>query len=181
MRSKRDEAKKNEGSYFVTCISFGSKRFFVNPQWGRMMVEVLKQFDGAGYRLHAYVVMPDHWHALITPVVSVHESVELIKLGFLARAEAELGWTGAVWRAGFTNHKITDSEDWNRNLEYIRFNPVEARLVEDASKYEWMEFPDKHFPSALKMASEEKKSRKEASFLKASILVGSGKKTPVQG
>ena len=117
------------------------------------MVDVLKHYDGSGYTLHAYVVMPDHLHVLLTPKDAIEKSVQLIKGGFSFRAKRELGWNGEVWQPGFTDHRIRDSEDWEKHLEYIRLNPVEARLVEDSVLYEWMDFPNRNFPQGLKPSS----------------------------
>jgi putative transposase len=114
------------------------------------MLEVLKNYDGAGYVLHAYVVMPDHLHLLLTPQESIEKAVQLIKGGFSFRLKRELGMNGEIWQQGFTDHRIRDSEDWERHLEYIRLNPVEARLVEDTFLYEWTGFPNICFPQGLK-------------------------------
>jgi len=120
-----------------------------------LMIEVLRHYDGAAYRLHAYVVMPDHLHALLTPAEAIEKSMQLIKGGFSFRAKRELGWNWEVWQLGFTDHRIRDGEDWERHLKYIRLNPVEARLVEDSALYEWMGFPCKEFPQGLKPSSVE--------------------------
>jgi REP element-mobilizing transposase RayT len=114
------------------------------------MVDVLTHYQGTGYELHAYVVMPDHLHVLLSPTESVEKAVQLIKGGFSFRVKRELGWTGEVWQSGFTDHRIRDNEDWERHLENIRLNPVEARLVDDSALYEWMGFPNRDFPQGLK-------------------------------
>jgi putative transposase len=96
--------------------------------------------------LHAFVAMPDHLHLLITPIDTIEKSIQLIKGGFSFRAKRELEWTGEIWQAGFTDHRIRDEEDWLRHVDYIRRNPIEARLVGDAALYEFMGFPGKDFP-----------------------------------
>jgi hypothetical protein len=40
-----------------------------------------------------------------------------------------------------------------RHLEYIRSNPIEARLVSDAVLYEFIGFPNSEFPRGLKPGS----------------------------
>ena len=116
------------------------------------MLATIKHYNGTGYQLHAFVIMPDHLHLLITPVESVEKSVQLIKGGFSFRAKRELEWNGEIWQAGFTDHRIRDEEDWDRHLEYIRTNPIEARLAEDIALYEFMGFPNTEFPRGLKPA-----------------------------
>jgi putative transposase len=116
------------------------------------MLATLAHYEGSGYKLHAYVVMPDHLHLLITPAESVEKSVQLIKGGFSFRARRELDWIGEVWQPGFTDHRIRDEEDWLRHLGYIRQNPVDARLVEDSVLYEYMGMASIAFPRGLKPA-----------------------------
>jgi REP element-mobilizing transposase RayT len=116
------------------------------------LLATINHYTGIGYQLHAFVIMPDHLHLLITPVESVEKSVQLIKGGFSFRAKRELDWNGEIWQPGFTDHRIRDEEDWQRHLEYIRTNPLEAKLVEDIALYEFMGYPDIAFPRGLKPA-----------------------------
>jgi len=44
------------------------------------------------YLLHDFVVMPDHFHLLITPIVTLERAMQLIKGGFSFRAKRELGF-----------------------------------------------------------------------------------------
>jgi putative transposase len=77
--------------------------------------------------------MPDHFHALITPSyeISLEKTVQFIKGGFSFRLKSNI----PVWQASFTNHRIHDEEDFERHREYIRMNPVRARLVGRAEEY----------------------------------------------
>jgi len=114
------------------------------------MLSTIGHYDGMGYKLHAYVVMPDRLHLLLTPIDTIEKAVQLIKGGFSFRAKRELSWPGEVWQSGFTDHRIRDEEDWLRHIEYIRKNPIEARLVKDSAPYEFMGFPDVAIPQGLK-------------------------------
>jgi putative transposase len=116
------------------------------------MLATLAHYEGPGYKLHAYVIMPDHLHLLMTPAESVEKSVQLIKGGFSFRAKRELEWTGEIWQPGFTDHRIRDAEDWQKHLVYVQNNPVNAHLVNDGTQYEFMGLPDVHFPQGLKPA-----------------------------
>lgn len=166
MRPVREEVRGSEYSYFVSTQTHGRRSLFRVEKWSKLMMDVLRHYDGTSYRLHAYVVMPDHLHVLLTPAEAIEKSMQLIKGGFSFRAKRELGWNGEVWQPGFTDHRIRDSEDWERHLEYIRLNPVEARLVEDSALYEWMGFPDRCFPQGLKpRPSEDANVRAEARTL----------------
>lgn len=150
MRPKREEIRNSQSSYFVSTQTQGRKPFFRHERWARLMLSTLNRYDGTGYCLHAYVVMPDHLHLLITPFDTIEKSVQLIKGGFSYRAKRELEWTGDIWQTGFTDHRIRDGEDWKRHLNYIRQNPIDAKLVTDETHYEFMGFPQGEFPQGLK-------------------------------
>ena len=150
MLPMRETTRSNEYAYFVSTQTIGRKSLFQVDRWSRLMLDTLKHYDGTGYKLHAYVIMPDHLHLLITPVESVEKSMQLIKGGFSFRAKRELEWNGEIWQPGFTDHRIRDEEDWKRHLEYIRSNPIGARLVSDDHPYEFIGFPSSEFPRGLK-------------------------------
>jgi putative transposase len=150
MRPRREIIRSNEYAYFVSTQTEGRKPFFRHERWARLMLSTLNHYDGTGYKLHAFVVMPDHLHLVISPFESVEISVQLIKGGFSFCAKRELEWKGEIWQPGFTDHRVRDEEDWLRHLQYIRNNPIDARLTEDVALYEFIGFPNREFPQGLK-------------------------------
>ncbi len=150
MRPRRETTRSNGFAYFVSTQTMGRRSLFRVDRWAGLLLSTLNHYNGTGYRLHAYVIMPDHLHLLITPLESVEKSVQLIKGGFSFRAKRELEWNGEIWQPGFTDHRIRDEEDWKRHLEYIRQNPFDARLFSDDLPYEFMGFPSMEFPQGLK-------------------------------
>ena len=150
MRPGRETIRSNEFAYFVSTQTVGRKPFFRHERWAKLMLSTIEHYDGTGYQLHAYVIMPDHLHLLITPLETIEKSAQLIKGGFSFRAKRELEWNGDIWQPGFTDHRIRDEEDWQYHLAYIQNNPVNAHLVNDVALYEFMGFPNKEFPQGLK-------------------------------
>jgi putative transposase len=153
MRPRRNLIWNNEFAYFVSTQTKGRKPFFRHERWARLMLSTLNHYEGTGYKLHAYVVMPDHLHLLISPFESVEKALQLIKGGFSFRAKRELEWNGEIWQPGFTDHRIRDMEDWQEHLAYIRNNPVNAHMVSDGTQYEFMGMPSVTFPRGLKPVS----------------------------
>jgi putative transposase len=150
MRPTREAIRSNEYVYFVSTQTAGRKPFFRHERWARLMLTTLNHYDGTGYKLHAYVVMPDHLHLLMTPASTIEKSVQLIKGGFSFRAKRELEWTGEIWQPGFTDHRIRDEMDWQRHIEYVRANPLDARWVSDSVPYEFTGLPAIEYPQGLK-------------------------------
>ena len=150
MRPEREKYRNSDAAYFVSTQTAGCKPFFRHERWALLLMATLSHYAEKDLLLHAFVIMPDHLHLLITPEESVEKAVQLIKGGFSFRANRELDYKFDIWQPGFTDHRIRDEEDWNRHLVYIRTNPIEARLAEDTALYEFMGFPNRAFPQGLK-------------------------------
>jgi REP element-mobilizing transposase RayT len=92
----------------------------------REIVEgALRFFDGERYRLHAYVVMPNHVHVLFTPAEgrSVGRILQSWK-GFTARmVNAALGREGTLWEKESWDRFIRTRLHFERTVAYIKGNP----------------------------------------------------------
>jgi putative transposase len=154
MRPKREVATNNGQTYFVTSNTAQWRLLFRNERWAESFVETIYGYRPERYLLHGFVVMPDHFHLLITPLGSLERAVQCIKGGFSFRAKKELGWKGDVWVTGFSDHRIRDDEDFAVHQRYIERNPVEARLTERAEEYAYSSangrFEVDAFPQGLK-------------------------------
>jgi putative transposase len=151
MRPSRERMRKGKSVYFVSAQTTDRMPFFRHERWARLMIAMLEHDGQRDFRLHAFVIMPDH--LLITPAETVERSVQLIKGGFSFRAKREFDWRGEIWQPGFTEHRVRDDQDWKHHVDYIRMNPVRSGLVEDSALYPYMNFMTRGFPQGLKPAS----------------------------
>jgi len=122
--------------FFVTTITAQRQPIFRREATANLLLETLAHYRDQGkYLLHEFVIMPDHIHLLITPSkeISLERAMQFIKGGFSFRLKSR----GPVWQAGFTNHRVHDVEDYEQHREYIRMNPVRARLVERSEDYRY--------------------------------------------
>lgn len=138
MRPAREAARSREQTYFVSSQTAQRKPFFRYERWAELMQEVLQHYRGSSYLLHAYIIMPDHFHLLISPSVSLEGALQNIKGGFSFRAKRSFEWKQDIWQPGFSDHRIRDIEDWRRHVAYIRENPIKARLCERPEKYRYL-------------------------------------------
>jgi putative transposase len=92
---------------------------------------------------HAFVLMPEHVHLLLTPAIEVtlERSIQFIKGGFSHALGTELGRKGEVWQRGFTDHRIRNAADFDAHRIYIHENPMKrglvSGLVKGASDYRY--------------------------------------------
>src|SRR5271157_2391783 len=123
-------------TFFITSVTAQRRALFQRTEAADLLVDVFLSYRNQGkYLLHEFVIMPDHFHALITPApeISLERAVQFIKGGFSFRLKSAL----PVWQASFTNQRIRDEEDLERHREYIRMNPVRAGLTQRVEGYRY--------------------------------------------
>jgi putative transposase len=85
-------------AYFITASTFQRQSLFQSHRMADLFVKVLFDYrDQKKYLLHEFVLMPNHFHLQITPVLSLERALQLIKGGFSYRAKKELGLGGEIW------------------------------------------------------------------------------------
>jgi putative transposase len=121
-------------TFFVTSVCWDRYPFFRKPDMALLLIDVMEQNRSKRhFELHEFVVMPDHFHLLLTPayVIPLERAVQFIKGGFSFRAKRELGVRGPIWQQSFTEHGIRDGEDYAKHRDYIGQNPSGAGLPDD--------------------------------------------------
>jgi putative transposase len=137
MRPQREHATHDHQTYMVTSETWG-RRSLLHVDWcAELFVKTLYQYRAAGYLLHEFVLMPDHFHILLTPRVTLEPAVQYIKGGFSFRAKKELGSNMEVWQKGFQDHRIRAFEDYVVHVRYIPGNPAKAGLFSRAQDHLW--------------------------------------------
>jgi putative transposase len=121
-------------TFFITSVTAQRRALFRCTTVADLLVDVFFHYrDQRKYLLHHFVIMPDHFHALITPApeISLEKALQFIKGGFSFRLKS----SPPVWQASFTNHRVRDDLDFERHREYIWMNPVRAGLVRRIEDY----------------------------------------------
>src|SRR5258708_40116291 len=86
-------------TFFITSVANGRRPLFKKEEMARLFLDVLQDYRGQGrYQLHEFVVMPDHFHLIVTPAADVYlEKAGLyIKGGFSFRVRRELAFRALV-------------------------------------------------------------------------------------
>jgi len=110
------------------------------PEIASLTVDVF--FHGAEkmqlYELHAFVIMPNHVHILITPHVELAKLTHSIKRFTAREANRILGLTGKrFWQDESYDRLVRDHSEFQRIQRYIENNPVRAGLVATPEEYRW--------------------------------------------
>ncbi len=121
------------GIAFVTLTTCDRRPVFEIARIAELFVDTLLHYRTVGhYKLHAYVVMPDHVHLLLTPQgMTLDQAVELIKHGFAYRLDSQL----PLWQNGFTGYSVANLRDLEIVRAFIHQIPVRAHLATAAELY----------------------------------------------
>jgi putative transposase len=140
MRRRNRRAIIHSIPYFISCRVLQGQR---PPPLEVAAPVVLEAMGQIGERwqakLHAYVVMPDHWHALIstTPPHHISRVMASIKTSSALLLRHPAGGDKHLWQPGFFDHVCRNDEDLSNSLRYIHFNPVKKGLVGLPEQWPW--------------------------------------------
>jgi putative transposase len=128
----------SDHTFFVTSITWHRRPIFRSERAARLFIHTVYGYREHGtFELYEFVVMPDHFHLLLSPkgAVALERAMQFIKSGFSHRLRKEMDSRMKVWERSFTNHRIRDERDYEQHLQYIRKSPVLARFVETPEEY----------------------------------------------
>ncbi|MEO7414358.1 MAG: transposase [Opitutaceae bacterium] len=103
------------------------------PASRHILVEAFRgssQFHG--WSVGRYVIMPDHVHFFARPHRSAKSLSNFMrdwKKWTAVRVMCALGIAAPVWQPEFFDHVLRSAASYSEKWEYVRLNPVRARLV----------------------------------------------------
>lgn len=97
----------------------------------RIVENALHHFDGDRYLLLAWVVMPNHVHAVIEtlPGWPLGRVIKSRKAFSATRINKALGRSGVLWQPDYFDRRIRDDRHLAAAVRYVEENPVAAGLV----------------------------------------------------
>jgi adenine-specific DNA methylase/REP element-mobilizing transposase RayT len=105
---------------------------------GKLVADAVCHFDGARYKLHAWVVMPNHVHAVLTPKgpYTLSSILHSWKSFTANEANSILGRKGhQFWQRESYDHLVRNEDDFIRVCNYTLNNPVKAGLCQKAEEW----------------------------------------------
>jgi REP element-mobilizing transposase RayT len=135
--------QKDFAPHFITFVT--KFRWILPPAARDIVLASCCHDHRKRYELYVAVVMPDHVHMILTPLIDERrrEIFSLIEImrgikGSSGRAINQLlGRQGPVWQEESFDHVLRSSEGLDSKIEYVLQNPVRKGLVADGREYRW--------------------------------------------
>ena len=133
----------SNGAYFVTICTKNKKMLFdlsnensiANKMIENSFITVLNQYENVDSPI--FVVMPNHFHAIITitkadkesaPTISniVQEFKRLSTINYIKMVKNGLlpEFDKSIWQRSFHDHIIRNNQDYNEIYKYVSENPM---------------------------------------------------------
>jgi REP element-mobilizing transposase RayT len=108
----------------VCCAQRGTIQLTQPPVFGVISDAIEYYVDSGKWWVESFLVMPDHWHALIAfPDMAQMEKI----IKNWKRYTAKQG--GIIWQDGFFEHRLRSRQSADEKWRYIQLNPVRKGLV----------------------------------------------------
>jgi putative transposase len=115
---------------------FAEEDYFTYLHW---LSEALKE---TGCALHAYALMTNHVHLLLTPSRAALVPRLMISLGrrYVQYINTTYRRTGTLWDSRYKSSLIQAETYLLSCMRYIELNPVRAAMVDDPAHYRWTSY-----------------------------------------
>ncbi|MCP4602009.1 MAG: hypothetical protein GY847_16080 [Proteobacteria bacterium] len=107
-----------------------------------------------GFVVHAYVLMPNHFHLLVESIrANLSRAMQNLLFRYAQEVNRAPGFDGSLFRGRFKNKLVLDEAHWFYLPMYLHLNPVRAHLVTHPDQFIWSShnayFAEKTHPSWL--------------------------------
>jgi putative transposase len=116
--------------------------FYAREDYQRYLNDLHESAVKFDCRIHAYVLMTNHVHMLVTPITTQGVSQMMQALGrrYVYYINKTYKRTGTLWEGRFKSSLIDSDEYLLTCMRYIELNPVRAAMVNHPGEYKWSSY-----------------------------------------
>lgn len=116
--------------------------FFRDSDYVRYLQDLREAALRFECRVHAYVLMTNHVHLLMTPYSAGAVSRMMQTLGrrYVRYINDSIGRTGTLWEGRYKASLVDDERYVMTCYRYIELNPVRAGMVDGPADYRWSSY-----------------------------------------
>jgi putative transposase len=116
--------------------------FFAEPDYLAYLTHLQELAPRFACAVHAYVLMTNHVHLLVTPDAADGISMLMKHLGqrYVQYINRRYKRSGTLWEGRFRSGIVLDEAHLLASHCYIELNPVRAGMVDDPADYPWSSY-----------------------------------------
>lgn len=116
--------------------------FFAEEDYRYFLGQLAECARSAGCSVHAYVLMTNHFHLLLTPGEAGSAGRLMKQLGqrYVQRVNRSYRRSGSLWEGRFRSCIIQDAAYLMACSRYVELNPVRAGMVAQPADYPWSSY-----------------------------------------
>ena len=116
--------------------------FFADEDYHCYLHWLTAALHETGCALHAYALMTNHVHLLLTPAKAAVVPRLVIALGrrYVQYINKTYRRTGTLWDSRYKSSLVQAETHLLRCMRYIELNPVRAGMVDDPARYRWSSY-----------------------------------------
>jgi putative transposase len=121
-----------------------SRRKLTDPELAVLAEAIRGRREAQRFLLTAWVLLPDHWHAIIFPrhPLTISRVMESVKVSATRLINRDRGERGVLLQGRFFDRALRTVKEYNEKVAYIHLNPVTAGLVRGPEDWKWSSVHD---------------------------------------
>lgn len=132
------------GTYFFTVVTRNRMPIFTHSDLVDRFLKTLSEVQSIfPFQVVAYCIMPEHIHYIWTLPENDSDYPkrwQSIKGRFANHWNKGHPTMRMAWQRGYWEHTIRDEKDLYQHIDYIHYNPIKHRLVENVQEWKWSSF-----------------------------------------
>ncbi|MGD8555888.1 MAG: transposase [Chromatiales bacterium] len=121
--------------------------FFFDDDYQAYLAWLKEGCERHGCFIHAYVLMTNHVHLLVTPDSSdaISRMIQFVGRNYVTYVNHRHGRSGTLWEGRHKGSVIEDETYLLACMRYIELNPVRAGMTKTPEEYPWSSYRDNAF------------------------------------
>ncbi|MFZ0964726.1 MAG: transposase [Terriglobia bacterium] len=130
--------------FFITCRVLPRRGILSASEFACLAQVIHERREEHGFLLSAWVLLPDHWHAIICPPypLTISTVMEAIKGGATKRVNRLRRERGLLLQPRFFDRALRTVKEYHEKVWYIHLNPVKAGLAKRPQDWPWSSVHD---------------------------------------
>ena len=116
--------------------------FYAEEDYRRYLADLRESAIKFDCRIHAYVLMTNHVHMLVTPMAEygIPQMMQALGRRYVYYFNKTWKRTGTLWEGRYKSSLVDSDRYLLTCMRYIELNPVRACMVKHPGKYKWSSY-----------------------------------------